>query len=58
MLHELTPVTSTLEDAYMALTADSVEYQTDSAQNHIGHGAAGATAGAPAPTDSLEGAQR
>ncbi|MGX1575448.1 ABC transporter ATP-binding protein [Cellulosimicrobium funkei] len=58
VLHELTPVTSTLEDAYMALTADAVEYQTDSAQNHIGHGAAGATAGAPAPTDSLEGAQR
>ncbi len=54
VLHELTPVTSTLEDAYMALTADSVEYQTESAQHHIGHGAAGA----PAPTDSLEGAQR
>ena len=54
VLHELTPVTSTLEDAYMALTADSVEYQTESAQIHIGHGAAGA----PAPTDSLEGAQR
>jgi ABC-2 type transport system ATP-binding protein len=58
VLHELTPVTSTLEDAYMALTADAVEYQTESAQIHIGHGAAGAPAGAPAPTDSLEGAQR
>ncbi|MFE6237128.1 ABC transporter ATP-binding protein [Cellulosimicrobium sp. NPDC057862] len=58
VLHELTPVTSTLEDAYMALTADSVEYQTESAQIHIGHGAAGAPASAPAPTDSLEGAQR
>jgi len=27
-LAELTPIASTLEDAYMALTADSVEYQT------------------------------
>ncbi|BDZ42768.1 multidrug ABC transporter ATP-binding protein [Paraoerskovia sediminicola] len=27
-LHELTPQSSTLEEAYMALTADSVEYQT------------------------------
>lgn len=26
VLHELTPVASTLEDAYMALTADAVEY--------------------------------
>ena len=25
----LTPVASTLEDAYMALTADSVEYQSE-----------------------------
>lgn len=29
VLHELTPVASTLEDAYMALTADSVEYQSE-----------------------------
>ncbi|MFP3714984.1 ABC transporter ATP-binding protein [Puerhibacterium sp. TATVAM-FAB25] len=28
-LHELTPVRSTLEDAYMELTADSVEYRTE-----------------------------
>jgi ABC-2 type transport system ATP-binding protein len=28
VLHELTPVASTLEQAYMALTADSVEYHT------------------------------
>ncbi len=28
VLHELTPVTSTLEDAYMALTDDAVEYRT------------------------------
>ncbi|MCF4120031.1 ATP-binding cassette domain-containing protein [Antribacter sp. KLBMP9083] len=29
VLHELTPVASTLEEAYMALTADSVEYQSE-----------------------------
>jgi ABC-2 type transport system ATP-binding protein len=28
-LHELTPVRSTLEDAYMELTADAVEYRTE-----------------------------
>ncbi|SKC78347.1 ABC transporter ATP-binding protein [Krasilnikoviella flava] len=28
-LHELTPVASTLEDAYLELTADAVEYRTD-----------------------------
>ncbi|PZR54276.1 ABC transporter ATP-binding protein [Xylanimonas oleitrophica] len=28
VLHELTPVRSTLEDAYMELTADAVEYRT------------------------------
>ncbi|GAA1406713.1 ABC transporter ATP-binding protein [Oerskovia paurometabola] len=38
VLHELTPVTSTLEEAYMLLTADAVEYQTESAAQHIGHG--------------------
>ncbi|WP_435736797.1 ABC transporter ATP-binding protein [Cellulosimicrobium sp. PMB13] len=56
VLHELTPVASTLEDAYMALTADSVEYQTESAQIHVGHGAAGATPDAPVQTP--EGAHR
>lgn len=30
-LHELTPVRSTLEDAYMELTADAVEYRTEGA---------------------------
>ncbi|MFD6178814.1 MULTISPECIES: ABC transporter ATP-binding protein [unclassified Isoptericola] len=30
VLHELTPVSSTLEEAYLALTADAVEYQTES----------------------------
>jgi len=29
VLHELTPVASTLEEAYLELTADSVEYQTE-----------------------------
>ena len=29
VLHELTPVASTLEEAYMSLTADSVEYQSE-----------------------------
>ncbi|WP_454043065.1 ABC transporter ATP-binding protein [Cellulosimicrobium sp. Marseille-Q8652] len=61
VLHELTPVASTLEDAYMALTADSVEYQTESAQIHVGHGAAGASpAGVAqdAPVQTPEGAQR
>jgi ABC-2 type transport system ATP-binding protein len=29
VLHELTPVSSTLEDAYMALTAESVEYHAE-----------------------------
>ena len=58
VLHALPEGTSPLEDAYQARAAGSVAFRTDSAQNHIGHGAAGATAGAPAPTDSLEGAQR
>ena len=30
-LHELTPVQSSLEDAYLALTRDDVEYRTDAA---------------------------
>ena len=30
VLHELTPVSSTLEEAYLELTADAVEYQTES----------------------------
>jgi ABC-2 type transport system ATP-binding protein len=58
VLHELTPVTSTLEDAYMALTADAVEYQTESAQARVGHGATGAAPAAGTPTQSFEGAQR
>jgi len=54
VLHELTPVTSTLEQAYMELTAESVEY-------HATGGPDGAAlpdgAATPAPT-STEGAAR
>ncbi|MFC8600579.1 ABC transporter ATP-binding protein [Isoptericola sp. NPDC057191] len=46
VLHELTPVSSTLEEAYLELTADSVEYQTESLA-----GAAPPTADAGATTD-------
>lgn len=55
VLHELTPVVSTLEEAYMALTAGEVEYQTESANVHIGHGVTGAQA---QPTTFTEGAAR
>ena len=34
VLHELTPQTATLEDAYMSLTSDSVEYTTAASDNH------------------------
>ena len=54
VLHELTPVTSTLEQAYMELTAESVEYHATGAPD-------GTTrpddAAVPAPT-STEGAAR
>jgi ABC-2 type transport system ATP-binding protein len=36
VLHELTPVASTLEEAYMSLTADSVEYQSEDITAHAG----------------------
>ncbi len=42
-LHELTPVASTLEQAYMELTADSVEYRTEDV-SHVGGAAASAAA--------------
>ncbi|MCI2958289.1 ABC transporter ATP-binding protein [Agromyces atrinae] len=32
LLHELTPLTASLEEAYMALTNDSVEYRTEAAR--------------------------
>jgi ABC-2 type transport system ATP-binding protein len=53
VLHELTPVTSTLEEAYMQLTADSVEYQTESAAQHVGHGVT-----SPVDAPISEGASR
>jgi ABC-2 type transport system ATP-binding protein len=34
VLHELTPVASTLEEAYMSLTADAVEYQSEDIAGH------------------------
>jgi ABC-2 type transport system ATP-binding protein len=64
VLHELTPVTSTLEDAYLALTADEVEYQTQAADTHLGHGigvpgaAMPGTPAAPFAPTAPEGAQR
>ncbi|MGC5166907.1 ABC transporter ATP-binding protein [Luteimicrobium sp. DT211] len=55
VLHELTPVTSTLEQAYMELTAESVEYHATTGHEGAPDGAAQA-AGQPAPT--TEGATR
>ena len=56
VLHELTPVTGSLEDAYMSLTQDSVEYHsTDSGLNPETHGD---YAGAPVAHDSQEGTLR
>jgi len=40
-LHELTPVASTLEEAYLELTADAVEYRTDDRDGRLA--AAGTT---------------
>jgi ABC-2 type transport system ATP-binding protein len=37
VLHELTPVTGSLEDAYMALTQESVEYHSSTAGLHPDH---------------------
>ncbi|HWV76664.1 MAG TPA: ABC transporter ATP-binding protein, partial [Isoptericola sp.] len=44
-LHELTPVASTLEDAYLELTADAVEYRTDDLAGNL------AAAGSTSPRD-------
>ena len=59
VLHELTPVATTLEDAYMALTADAVEYHTEDVTERLGHGL-GESAGeaVPAATAPTEGADR
>jgi len=54
VLHELTPVTSTLEQAYMELTAESVEYHATGAPDGAALPDGAAT---PAPT-STEGAAR
>src|SRR5690554_3809127 len=39
-LHELTPTNGSLEDAYMQLTADEVEYHSESPVGHLSEGAA------------------
>jgi ABC-2 type transport system ATP-binding protein len=48
VLHELTPVASTLEQAYMELTADSVEYRTEDV-SHVGGALAAAAPPATPP---------
>ena len=64
VLHELTPVASTLEDAYMALTADSVEYRTEALSGGAGGGAGDGTPGPATTADTTadptvtEGADR
>ena len=35
VLHELTPVTGSLEEAYLALTEDEVEYHAGSFENEV-----------------------
>ncbi len=39
VLHELTPTNGSLEDAYMQLTADEVEYHSESPVGHLSEGA-------------------
>lgn len=51
VLHELTPQASTLEDVYMELTSDSVEYRTEAPGAHDGVPAEMPTATEPAPTE-------
>jgi len=53
VLHELTPIKASLEDAYMSLTAESVEFHSAPTGDH--HAAGAPPAGAPpasAPTPS------
>ncbi|NMR19829.1 ABC transporter ATP-binding protein [Cellulomonas fimi] len=52
VLHELTPVVSSLEDAYMSLTQDSVEYHSTTTGLHPHH------LGAHAATTTPEGLAR
>ena len=62
VLHELTPVKGSLEDAYMSLTQDSVEYRSTTSGLHPDHlgtrGASGADPVRSAPTASTEGTTR
>ncbi|MCA5892845.1 ABC transporter ATP-binding protein [Isoptericola sp. NEAU-Y5] len=57
VLHELTPLASTLEEAYMALTADSVEYHAGDLADVVGSagGPAGRSAGPDAGTQAEAG---
>ena len=56
VLHELTPVASTLEQAYMELTADSVEYQTvDVATGHYSNPNTGTQPAVSAPPQGQAG---
>ena len=57
-LHELTPMNGSLEDAYMQLTADDVEYHSAAPAGHVGGPTNGrqTSSGATAPT--TEGAVR
>ena len=56
VLHELTPVTGSLEDAYMSLTQDSVEYHSTQTGLHPDH--LGDHPGAHSAVGSPEGAHR
>jgi ABC-2 type transport system ATP-binding protein len=62
VLHELTPVTGSLEAAYMALTQDSVEYHSTTSGLHPDHDGTGAPPpelfGADVPRSDTEGAIR
>lgn len=63
VLHELTPITGSLEDAYLQLTADDVEYHSGPLPTGAGgvpaHGAPGHGAARSTPnTSQMEGAAR
>ena len=57
VLHELTPLNGSLEDAYMQLTADEVEYHSVSPLGHVGD-ATGPTPTPGATAPQTEGALR
>ena len=52
VLHELTPVRASLEDAYLSLTQDEVEYRSEVASEHVGQ------AGDPTSATTQEGSLR